>query len=272
MSDEKKLAMLVLALISLIAVCSIFSVRAGAIDQKAVVGLWLFDEGEGDIAGDLSGNGNDGSIVQSNWVDGKFGDAIEFTGSGYVEIPASESLNSIADEITIAAWIKFIDLTAWARIITRGVFQDKGNLQFILACTDQPEFVNLELHSKGQVFAIWTQHVLEEDAWHHIAYTSDGVQLKLYVDGSLKMTAGSGEPLNKVDDQSLFFGSGINDPGGAPGSAQRFKGALDEVAIYSEALPEDDVNDLMLGIQVADQPIKPCGKLATTWGNVRIAH
>ncbi|MFC1712503.1 LamG domain-containing protein [Candidatus Poribacteria bacterium] len=269
MSDRRRSAMLILALINLVVIYSIFAVRVGAIDQETVVGLWLFDEGKGDTAGDSSENGNDGSVVQSNWVDGKFGDAIEFTGAGYVEVPASDSLNSIGDEITIAAWIKFTDLTAWARIITRGVFQDKDNLQFILASTDKPEFVNLELHSKGQTFAIWNQQVLEQDVWHHIAYTSDGAQLKLYVDGALKTSGGSGKPLNKLEDQSLFFGSGINAPGGAPGSAQKFKGAMDEVAIFNKALSEDEVKELLPGIQVADQPVELQGKLTTTWGSIK---
>jgi hypothetical protein len=259
--------------ISSIVICLSFTEKANAVDPDSIVGVWLFDEGEGEIVRDSSGNGNDGNVAQSKWVDGKFGDAVEFIGSGYVQIQPSDGLNSIADEITIAAWIKFIDLNAWARIITRGPFNDKNNLQFILACTDKPEEVNLELHSKGQVFAIWNQRALEQDAWHHIAYTSDGAQLKLYQDGALKSTSGSGKPLNKVDDQSLFFGSGINDPGAAPGSAQKFKGALDEVAIFNTALSEDEVKELMEGLEgMSERPVEPKGKLAATWGNVKMNY
>jgi len=249
-----------------------FAIQVNAIEPDTIVGIWMFDEGNGDLAGDSSGNGNAGNIVQAKWIDGAFGNALKFNGSAYVEVPASESLNSIEDEITIAAWIKFIDLSAWARVIIRGVFQDKNNLQFILACTDQPEIISLELHSEGQTFAVWTQHVLEQDVWHHIAYTSDGAQIKLYVDGIFKTSSGSGKPLNKPEDQSLFFGSGINAPGGAPGSAQKFKGALDEVAIFNVALSEDDINVLVQGIEEISEPVDSRGKLPATWGNMKIIY
>ncbi|MDE0555538.1 MAG: hypothetical protein OXI24_15055 [Candidatus Poribacteria bacterium] len=32
------------------------------IDPKTVVGIWLFDEGNGKVAEDLSGNGHDGEL------------------------------------------------------------------------------------------------------------------------------------------------------------------------------------------------------------------
>ena len=242
------------------------------IDIETCVGAWCFDEGKGDVVRDSSGNGNDGNVVKSNWVKGEFGDAIEFTGTGYVEIPASESLNSIEDEITIVTWIKFIKLRNWGRIIMRGFYDDTNNVQFKLICTDQPEVINFALYSKGQWFTMDGQHVLEQDAWHHIAYTSDGVQLKLYADGVLKKSSGSGKSLNKPEDQSLFFGSGINAPGGAPGSAQKFQGALDEVALFNVALTEDDINNIMNnGIleAIGFVAVDPLGKLTTTWADLK---
>jgi len=42
-----------------------------------LVGWWPFDETEGSIAKDLSGNGNDGTIVGTPiWVPGKIGGAL----------------------------------------------------------------------------------------------------------------------------------------------------------------------------------------------------
>ena len=38
-------------------------------DELNLVGYWGFDEGEGDIAGDGSGNGNDGTIIGAQWTD-----------------------------------------------------------------------------------------------------------------------------------------------------------------------------------------------------------
>ena len=81
---NKSTIILLLVLINLVALCSIFAARIYAIDQNTIVGLWMFDEVNGDITQDSSENGNDGNVVSSNWVDGQFGEALEFTGSGYV--------------------------------------------------------------------------------------------------------------------------------------------------------------------------------------------
>ena len=44
------------------------------IDTASIVGLWLFDEEEGETAKDASGNGHDGQIGgQVKWVAGQFG-------------------------------------------------------------------------------------------------------------------------------------------------------------------------------------------------------
>jgi len=51
------------------------------INPKSIVGIWLFDEGKGDLVKDSSGNKNDGKLMNGpKWVDGKFGQALEFDG------------------------------------------------------------------------------------------------------------------------------------------------------------------------------------------------
>ena len=65
------------------------------IDQKAIVGVWLFDEGGGKTASDSSGNGHDGKIESGiNWIAGKYGSkALRFPGSSVVIVPHEASLN-----------------------------------------------------------------------------------------------------------------------------------------------------------------------------------
>ena len=45
--------------------------------MKSAVGVWLFDEGKGKVAEDISKEGNDGKVVKAEWVKGKFGKALE---------------------------------------------------------------------------------------------------------------------------------------------------------------------------------------------------
>lgn len=65
-----------------------------AINTENITALWLFDEGEGTTATDSSGNGNDGTIHGATWVDGKFGQALEFNGTdNWVEVPHSQTVS-----------------------------------------------------------------------------------------------------------------------------------------------------------------------------------
>jgi hypothetical protein len=72
------------------------------IDEGSIIGMWLFDEGEGDVAEDSSGNGNSGTLMNGpKWVEGKFGEALEFSGAGdYVDTGLNS--NNLTSPITIS--------------------------------------------------------------------------------------------------------------------------------------------------------------------------
>jgi len=64
--------------------------------EETLLAYWKFDEGSGTTAGDSSGNGNDGTLVNGpTWVSGRHGMALSFDGvDDYVEIPDTELWNS----------------------------------------------------------------------------------------------------------------------------------------------------------------------------------
>ena len=64
------------------------------VDPDTVVGMWLFEEGTGDVAKYTSKIGNDGTIVgPKEWRDGKFGQALEFDGNSvYVEVESNKTI------------------------------------------------------------------------------------------------------------------------------------------------------------------------------------
>ena len=63
-----------------------------AIDPSTIVGLWHFDEGDGNIVADSSGNGHDGEIDGAIWSGGKLGDGLEFDGDDSVIVPDAPDL------------------------------------------------------------------------------------------------------------------------------------------------------------------------------------
>ena len=78
------------------------------IDPDRIVGIWLLDEGNGDVAEDASGNERDGTITQSNWADGKFDGALEIKKGGTVTIPLGTGI--IEDKVTFVLWLNFTDI------------------------------------------------------------------------------------------------------------------------------------------------------------------
>lgn len=101
-----KLCFLITIIICLSFSIGIFQMSVHAeIDIENVVGAWLFDEGKGTVAEDLSGNELNGTLEgKLNWVNGKFGKALEFNGTdAFIEIPAHENPR---EQITISIWVK----------------------------------------------------------------------------------------------------------------------------------------------------------------------
>ena len=69
-----------------------------------LVGYWPFNETSGTNAPDLSGNGNDGTLVNSpDWVDGVVGKCLDFGGTDeYVFVADDASLNFGTGDFSIS--------------------------------------------------------------------------------------------------------------------------------------------------------------------------
>ena len=76
------------------------------------VGYWKLDENTGLTAYDTSGNGNSGTLSQSNWTSGKFGSALSAKANNTIEKatitdPSSGVLDfDYTQEFTISGWVK----------------------------------------------------------------------------------------------------------------------------------------------------------------------
>ena len=75
----------------------------------AVVAYWKLDEGTGTIAGDATGHGNVGTLLNGpSWIAGKHGQALAFDGlASSVRVPSTSALNSYP--LTIAFWVRVPD-------------------------------------------------------------------------------------------------------------------------------------------------------------------
>jgi len=235
-------------------------IASAAVNLEDFAGVWLFDEGRGNLAEDATGNGNDGEMMGAKWVDGKFGKALLFEAAGEVLIQSTERLN-LGDEFTMMAYFYANALNDYHVIIAK-------DAECLLRMDSPAEggkmsaFVNLAGGWEPRASAI----VPKKETWYHFAavYSSDTQTLVVYVDGVQAAQSGrAGKPAANNNPVTI----------GHWGGGSKFNGIIDEVAILDTALEENDIKDIAdnglsktLG---GGQSVQPAGKLTSTWGDVK---
>lgn len=215
--------------------------------ERGLVAYWSFDEGEGKIAHDYSGMGNDAQIRGANWVEGVSGKALSFDGrsvlicGGGLELsfvfPADYSLEvwvkhtSKDPQIYISKWTGSGSESGWwlgyyERAVQFGDYYEGGQIRI-----------------KGQDIA--------DGKWHYIVGVRKGNKLSLYVDGQ---KVAEGESPRKVAGDNLAPLL-IGDFGNPRYPKWPFKGAIDEVRVYSRALSEEEIQESYRLIKSGTKPL-----------------
>jgi hypothetical protein len=234
------------------------SLSLGEIDEGSIIGMWLFDEGKGDVAEDSSGNGNHGTLMNDpKWVDGKFGEALSFDGvDDYVDTELNT--DDLSSPITISLWMNA------AQVKKSPLVSGYNNANPNVNRWD------IQLNRDGAGKIRWVEHegrdgaisstVIQADTWYHIAVIHDlpNSESHIFVNGELEATA-------KIE-QDVKTGRVLQF---ADGDGDCYGGIIDEVAIFNVVLGEDDIMNIMDNgldrmLFVPDE-----GKLATTWADIK---
>lgn len=246
------------------------------IDPKTCVGLWLLDEGKGDTTKDLSGNNYDGTLKNNpKWVDGKFGKALDFTGvNDHISFPKGYALlEQQFSQLTIVAWVNpasFGGGTYGHTIISR---TDTDG--WALRVNNGQLLADLRL-TGGNVTATVSADKLPLNAWSHIAITydnSNGV-ITGYINGkNVGTLKGSGTTKNGANANTCTF-IGTDPSGCTPQGAEfDFNGLIDEVAMFSFPLTENDIKTIVnsgLGVAMGMSAVSSSEKLASKWAEIKI--
>ena len=249
----------------LISVVMIWNARALDVqNDPATVGLWLFDDGSGNVVADSSGNGNNGTINGDfTWDNGKFGGAIIAAGGGSIDVPVSASLDTVTSEMTMAAWFR-IDADSDTGIRRQNAFllEDQSSSEPV---------------PNGFSFRVWTSNGISPGAygttelaqgqWYHVAGTYDGAVIKLYING--------------VEEGALLTDAGADFSGewtgdvGTPADTLQLKyssesliGGMDEAVLLNRALSANEINELMVGV-LNTTAVEAHGKLVAAWAAIK---
>lgn len=159
-----------------------------------LAGLWLLNEGSGQVANDLSFSGNRGQLGSTSSADAHDPTwitlprlfllkraALRFSGSQSVRMPDAPSLEP--DGVTVLARVRSTGPGAFRYVMSKGAFQCQnasyglytggdGGLRFYVSDGTQ-------VHLSADAGAgLW------DGAWHTVRGTFDGQELRLYVDGA----------------------------------------------------------------------------------------
>ena len=176
---------LTIALASLVFAMMFSAVTFNDADAE-IVGLWLLDDGKGDIATDSSGKGHDGKIIDGEWVDGKFNTGLRFEDGTHMEVEDHQDFH-FTTEFTVALWANIENLPK-DHVGTPGKGHDAPIGSFVFHPTKLgPKDFELRFYiSQGGDWPSVTSAAIPFEEWHHLAGTYDGKELKVYVDGELR--------------------------------------------------------------------------------------
>lgn len=202
--------------------------------SKGLVGCWLFNEGGGDIAYDLSGNANHSSAWNGNttWAPGKYGPATLYDNNGdYITVPDSPSLSPTTG-ITVLALFYPTDVT-FRGIVTK----------FDIATSTYGDY-SLYMGNGDLVFRINSANsmnagVITANQWHHVVgtYRSSDQEQAIYLDGAPKASGNSFQGALNASGDPLEIG--VYNTGTAC-----LNGLIDYVMIWDRALLAFEIQSL----------------------------
>ena len=220
-----------------------------------------YDQGDGDVAKDLSGNGHDGKIDKPNWVGGKFKKALQFDGGGsgtFVTIENTDTLN--VDTCTFMAWVYSESWEGTRQIVGKSVHGGcSGRGQYGLFSEGGSFKLRFETESGRSDL---TTDLPPIDEWLHVAFTNDGTTGKIYIDGKEEATGNVlGKLKTNVD--PLRISQDCDRPNNV------FDGVIDEVRLWNRALTENEIKSYMNRGADGVFAVNASGKITTTWGSLK---
>jgi LruC domain-containing protein len=167
---------------------------------------------------------------------GATGQAFNIAGAGYLAVVDNAELRPA--RLTVSAWVRATSFTgSWDSVVSKGASGGDpamgccGDSYWLGTYAGRPR---LHMAFAGGDRALTGPSVLSLNTWHHLAATFDGATVRLFVDGAEVAALASTLPIAyDSGNVPLVIGDDINS-----GSLSniRWRGAVDEVALYDRAL------------------------------------
>lgn len=210
-------------------------------DPAGLAGYWGFDAAEGTRAEDKSRYGNTAELQDpsgAEWVSGKVNRAVDFSeasASAHVLIPDGEQLSFGSSSFSVSLWLKAAETAAEATIFQKGNFDvmegaASGGKGFGLFLKEGKIHFAVDDGTVRSVATADSKNFLTGD-WVHITVVRNREMkvLRIYRNAGL------------IQEAKDYTGNSLSVPeplvtGNSAGLTAPFKGAVDELRVYSYSL------------------------------------
>lgn len=207
--------------------------------RSGLRGFWRFEEGAGSsVALDYGGSNNHGTLrnmdTTAAWTTGKNGDGLQYDGiNDVVIIPDID----YSDEVTGSLWIYLTNVTRQQMILAQGDSNFEVQLQMVGNLAAQK--FRIRIDSDGGIDTVDSNTAATTGRWYHIAWTYDGTDIELYINGSRNMTYITNTGSGNIRDFDNPYGIGARNTAGFVVS-----GKVDEVRLYNRVLSLQEIRAL----------------------------
>ncbi len=190
-----------------------------------------FDEASGTAATDSSGSGNAGTISgATRSATGRFGGALTFDGVNDIVTVADSGSLDLTTGMTLEAWVRPSVLGGWRTVLLK---ERPGGLVYALYSNEDGNRPSVHSFIAASEFDTRGTAQVAANTWTHIAATYDGLNLRLYING----TQASSRALSG----GMSASTGALRIGGNQIWPEWFSGMIDEVRVYNRALSAVEV-------------------------------
>jgi hypothetical protein len=227
--------------------------------KDALAGYWKLDESSGISAANSLAGGKpiilDTTVAQPSWLAGKVANSLAFDGASTFGIVSNYTRATKA--ISASAWVLLGQGASSAMTIARNGEGDlrapgdnnpvpTGNFDFRLNVDEAGAlFLNTRIQAGPNFPEVTAPAAFPIAKWTHVAFSADGAQLRLYINGQQVAMADYLDDLKVSDVPFLSVGARMNTNELAEiildGAPNFLFGQLDELAVWNRALPVSEI-------------------------------
>jgi hypothetical protein len=208
-----------------------------------MISYWKLEETSGSFYDDhFDGNDGQSAVSPPSPVSGIVGGAQDFNGtSDRITVPDDPSLDWASDQsFTIELWARFTNVASRNKVMIGRDDGGGGHPHWWLGALQSSGIANFNLlDTNANGVALTGAAALNDDLWHHVVAVRDnGADMnRLYVDG-VKVDSAYHDYTAGFE-AATAIGIGFMAYAGTPDYF--YDGSLDEIALYSRALSDDEI-------------------------------